>query len=547
MATKVVVLVACGAVALVSAVRSRRIVNGLQVLIAKGRKQKRRSALAGNYGPVKSEVYLKECEVVAGKLPAELDGMYLRNGSNPYYEPYASYHWFEGDGMVHATRIKDGKASYCNHFVQTHKLKEEKKAGFPIYAKFGDQEGVRGVFVALLELLKQKTGILRGVPVPEAGNGTANTSLVYHANRLLALHEGDLPYQIKMLCEGVVTTVGRLSVGDGAWSIPFTAHPKLDTTTGNLHIIGYNIDKQPYLQYGVLSSNGSLLKSFPINVAFPSMFHDFAITQNYAVFMHMPLVFDPKIMVQHNTLPVIFKPELPSRIGLLPLTARSGDEIVWYELPSFYVFHIANAWEEDGKVKMYACQADRVDLAAMKFHEDMGSRMTEYIIDPAKGTATHRRISQVVGDFPIVHPARQGKHTRYAYSAVTDTQDETAQIKGIAKFDLDSPRGAKEAAVATIEYDGMRGGEAYFVPRYYGNSKEDADKCNGEDDGFLMVYVYEAATDNSYLHVYDAKTMDPTPLAQVKLPQRVPYGFHTTWVTAQQIREQKLPGLELQK
>lgn len=97
--------------------------------------------------------------------------------------------------------------------------------------------------------------------------------------------------------------------------------------SGNLHIIGYNIDKQPYLTYGVLSPNGSLLKSFPITVPFPSMFHDFAITENYAVFMHMPLVFDPKIMIQHNTLPVIFKPELPSRIGLLPLTARSGDEV----------------------------------------------------------------------------------------------------------------------------------------------------------------------------------------------------------------------------
>eukprot|EP00878_Enallax_costatus_P010867 GHUV01011347.1.p2 GENE.GHUV01011347.1~~GHUV01011347.1.p2 ORF type:complete len:199 (+),score=59.97 GHUV01011347.1:2000-2596(+) len=197
MAARVVVFVASGAVALVCAVRSRRVVNGLQVLIAKGRKQKRRNALKGNYGPVKTEVYLQNCEVVSGALPAELDGMYMRNGSNPYYEPYASYHWFEGDGMVHATRIKDGKASYGNHFVQTHKLREEQKAGFPVYAKFGDQEGLRGVFVALLELLKQKTGILKGVPVTEAGNGTANTSLVYHANRLLAIHEGDLPYQVR--------------------------------------------------------------------------------------------------------------------------------------------------------------------------------------------------------------------------------------------------------------------------------------------------------------------------------------------------------------
>lgn len=38
--------------------------------------------------------------------------------------------------------------------------------------------------------------------------------------------------QLKVLCEGVVETVGRLRVGD--WSTPFTAHPKLDATTGAL-------------------------------------------------------------------------------------------------------------------------------------------------------------------------------------------------------------------------------------------------------------------------------------------------------------------------
>jgi hypothetical protein len=71
----------------------------------------------------------------------------------------------------------------------------------PCYAlQFGDQEGLRGMFVAMLELLKQRVGILRGVPVAQQGMGTANTSLVYHAGRLLALHEGDLPYQVRRCC-----------------------------------------------------------------------------------------------------------------------------------------------------------------------------------------------------------------------------------------------------------------------------------------------------------------------------------------------------------
>jgi carotenoid cleavage dioxygenase len=78
--------------------------------------------------------------------------------------------------------------------------------------QFGDQEGLRGVFVTMLELLKQRVGILKGVPVAQQGMGTANTSLVYHAGRLLALHEGDLPYQVRRCCRSEVIVYCLLHV-----------------------------------------------------------------------------------------------------------------------------------------------------------------------------------------------------------------------------------------------------------------------------------------------------------------------------------------------
>ena len=37
--------------------------------------------------------------------------------------------------MVHACRIKGGKASYSNHLVKTHRLQRELKQGFPLYLK----------------------------------------------------------------------------------------------------------------------------------------------------------------------------------------------------------------------------------------------------------------------------------------------------------------------------------------------------------------------------------------------------------------------------
>ncbi|KAF5830496.1 carotenoid oxygenase [Dunaliella salina] len=305
----------------------RKLINGLQTLIAKTRKEKNRAALMDNYGPVKTEV-LEHNLPVKGTLPAELNGAYMRNGSNPYYDPYCSYHWFEGSGMVHAVRIKDGTATYCNRYVETSKLKQEKKAGKPVFAAFADQEGRRGVIIAMLELLKIKTG---AVNVKE-GTGTANTSLVYHAGRLLALHEGDLPYQLRMVCNGALETVQRLTLGKDWGETNFNAHPKFDEPTGQLHILGYNITK-PEVKLGTMDPAGQLEHTIKVDLPWPSMMHDKAITSKYKIILHFPLCFDPQAMVKQDTLPIVWVKERPARIGLVPKQAKSMDEIKWFEMP----------------------------------------------------------------------------------------------------------------------------------------------------------------------------------------------------------------------
>ncbi|KAF5827970.1 retinal pigment epithelial membrane protein-domain-containing protein [Dunaliella salina] len=242
--------------------------------------------LQGNYAPVQNEIYVQGLPVVEGVLPREINGMYMRNGPNPLHTPYGSHHVFEGDGMVHAVRIKDGCANYCNTYVDTYKLDMERKAGRPLWAKFADIEGPIGVGIALLELAKMQTGIIDA----SKGNGTANTNLEYHAGRLMALME------LYVSPEGVVRTVKRMDLGE-SWREPtdhFTAHPKYESATGNMHFFSYDI-MTPQLKLGTLDPQGRLSYSLKVDLPGPSMIHDVAITPNYKAFFHCPLVFDPTV------------------------------------------------------------------------------------------------------------------------------------------------------------------------------------------------------------------------------------------------------------
>lgn len=57
----------------------------------------------------------------------------------------------------------------------------------------------------------------------------------------MALWEAGLPYAVKMMCDGVIETMGQM-VFDGKLKTPFTAHPKLDQATGKLYGFGYKVN-----------------------------------------------------------------------------------------------------------------------------------------------------------------------------------------------------------------------------------------------------------------------------------------------------------------
>ena len=452
--------------------------------------------LDGNFAPVDREITAQTLQVI-GELPADLSGMFLRNGPNPQYSPLGQYHWFDGDGMLHGVRIQNGRAEYQNRYVRTKGWQIEHEAG-------------KAIWSGLLE-----------PPQMDNPNGptknTANTALVWHAGQMLATWEGGAPYAIDLT---TLDTVGEYTY-NGKLASSFTAHPKIDPITGEMMFFGYSF-APPYLQYGVVSSKGELLRTVPIELPMAVMMHDFAITENYTIFMDLPLTFSPARM-QKGEPPLMFESNRPSRFGIV---TRHGDnsKIRWFETPACYVFHTLNAYEEGDEVVLIACRMNSTnvlmsgDTASAK--DDSTPRLHQWRFNLNTGTVKETQIDSVASDFPRINENFLGRHTRYGYAGRM-TEGSMPLFDGVIKYDLNTNKSQ------THEFEsGCYGGEAVFAPRPDGKD---------EDDGWLITFVHNSQEETSELVVIDAQNVTSEPVARVLIPQRVPYGFHCAWIGEAQL------------
>ena len=455
--------------------------------------------LSNNFAPVEEEITANDLKVI-GELPPDLSGMFVRNGPNPQFDPIGQYHWFDGDGMLHGVRIKNGKAFYRNRYIRTHKFQVE------------NQEG-KAVWPGLL-----------GPSQPDNPHGTdvnrANTALVYHGNHFYALWEGGggAPYHIQL---PELETIGKETFNSKLES-PFTAHPKVDAVTGEMMFFGYSLVQPPFLQYGVVSATGELLRTIPIDLPVGVMMHDFAITENYSIFLDLPMPFRPE-RIEKGQFPIMFEPETPSRFGIIP---RHGDssEVRWFETASCFIWHTLNAYEEGDEVVLVACRVNSTSV----FMGDDGDRLPDADIpylhrwrfNLKTGEIKEEKLDDVPCEFPRVNEELLGRKTRYGYSARM-APGTLPLFDGLIKYDLDT--GKSE----TYEFGkGRYGGEAVFAPRLNATS---------EDDGWLVTYVYDENTQTSELVVVNAQDISGETVARVIIPQRVPYGFHAAWVTEAQL------------
>ena len=432
----------------------------------------------GNFRPVTEEVTATDLKV-EGSIPPELSGLYVRNGTNA--SGGVAEHFFGGDGMIHGVRLDKGKASwYRNRYIDT-----------PGYRK--------------------ETG---GFSAPKPEETTSAVSLLYHGGELMALGEFGYPYLIN---PQDLSTKGSFNY-DGKLPGNMTAHPRIDPDTGELLFFGYDVF-EPYLTYMRADAQGNMLQVEPITLTGPSMIHDFAVTENYVVFMEMQVRFSWFAALTGNALPFKWDDSAVCRFGVMPRTGTDAD-VKWFDVPSCFVFHIMNSFEQGDDVVVDAARYDKLWVKNSHdfFHP---AHLSRFSMNMRTGKASVTRIYDKPMEFPQVNREQWTKPYRYGYSlAVDEINDSPERIGqaegGIYKYDLQS--GNVDAYLPGLQYTP---GEVFFIPTEGGRQ---------EDEGYLVSYVYDRNTDTSALCLFDATRVSSGPIAKIQLPVRVPVGFHGVWV-----------------
>ncbi len=467
--------------------------------------------MARAYEDVTDEV---DCtlEPTRGALPAALSGVYFRNGPGAMGVGSDRYdHPFDGDGMIARFALRDGRLHYRNRFVRTREFVAERDAGRMLYRGFGTQ--LPGGPTANVFRLSFKNA--------------ANTGVVWHAGRLLALWEGGLPHLVD---PDTLETLERFDFGGELLNrrslidrklnpeLPFSAHPYLDERTGELLNFGVAHGVSPRLMLYTLDAKGRMTEREHVDIDSVFFTHDFTATPSWRVFFLPPVSFDlgralAGVSSPSSSLHVV--PDAPTTIMLVH--RKDASRRVTLPCPPGFIFHFVNAWEE-GDDRLVV---DGLALPELPPHDFWTSliqgvppadyprpQLTRYTLNLTRGTVDRRVLSPHPLEFPT--PDTSGIAHARAWFVGVPAEREVPYMSALARWD----QSREEMLLRDLHPD--LPGEPVYVEDPEGGP------------GWLVVAVYRADAHRSELVVYGADDLEER--CAFTLHHHLPPGFHGSFV-----------------
>jgi carotenoid cleavage dioxygenase-like enzyme len=468
----------------------------------------------GPWRPQAAEWNADDLEATAGEIPADLDGVYLRNTENPLHPSLKAYHPFDGDGMIHIVGFRDGTAFYRNRFIRTDGFLAEKDAGGPLWAGLAEPPS----------LSRRDDGWGARGRMKDA----SSTDVVVHRGTALSSFYqcGDL-YRVDPLS---ADTLGKETFnGDFPSDWGVSAHPKVDAATGELLFFNYS-KQSPYMHYGVVDEHDDLVHYIDVPLPGARLPHDMAYTPNFVILNDFPLFWDPDLL-ERDVHAARFYPDLPSRFAVIPRRG-AATAIRWFEAEPTYVLHFANAYEDGDEIVLDGFfQGDPAPAdngmgdkwqRAFRFLalDRMQTRLHRWRLNLSTGAVVEEQLSDSITEFPMINRGHAGRRYRYAYAATG--KPSWFLFDGVVKHDLHT--GTEERFAFG---DGVYGSETAMAPRV---------ASAAEDDGYLVTLTTDMNADASYCIIFDAARVADGPVCTLRLPERISSGTHSAWAPGAELR-----------
>ncbi|RYY67830.1 MAG: carotenoid oxygenase family protein, partial [Comamonadaceae bacterium] len=381
------------------------------------------------FRPVRRE-HRHEAVQVHGALPDDLEGVYLRNGTNVQFDRvHTRAHCFNGAGMLHQVQVRGGRATYSNTYIRTPRFEYERAAGrevFPSYADMSDS-GLAGLERLRLLQRKQAAGLVPPWSALEAN--PASTSVQYHDGRLYCLQGSGLPFVLDARVDQGLLQLdgsGRLEDWGGRLRVPFSAHPRIDPETGDFYNV--SVDNRGRAIWMAQVHRSGLARclevdTIPTGQTLPGTIHDYFLTEHYLVIPDVSLRFSEAHLHGSGRSFWCFDPSYPLRWGVLRRDAEPGDRIRWIETgkPGM-VWHVVNAWEEVGpggepRIVLHApVYADYPAHVPIHTPEEPPAQLTRWVLDLSTGTTVEEeRLLEHGYERPSLNLDYVGRRNRYAW------------------------------------------------------------------------------------------------------------------------------------